>query len=339
MKTKYPTVLALIPARSGSKSILDKNIRIFGNRPLLAHSIRHALESVRIERIIVSTNSERYAQIAREYGAETPFLRPAEISGDNATDLEAFTHVVEWLSENEGKVPEILVHLRPTHPIREISDIDAIVDLLLNHPEVDSIRSIAPVRKSPFKMWFMGEDRRLSPVVSTEIPEAWNQPRQKLPKVYMQNACIDVVRSRVILEMKSMTGKTILGYPMNYNFDIDTEAEWLAAERFYLSHTIDRKKTKTYCFDIDGVIASIVPDLRYDLSRPIRETIEKINRLYDHGNEIVLFTARGTKTGTDWKKTTKNQMRAWGVKYHRLIFGKPAADFYIDDKCIHINDL
>jgi len=114
-----PTALALIPARSGSKSLPHKNVREFAGKPLLAHSIDHALAARTIGRVIVSTDSEHYAAIAREYGAETPFLRPAELATDHATDLVVFQHALAWLREHEDWEPDIVVHLRPTYPRRD----------------------------------------------------------------------------------------------------------------------------------------------------------------------------------------------------------------------------
>ena len=97
--------------------------------------------------------------------------------------------------------------------------------------------------------------------------------------------------------------------------------------------------SKTFCFDIDGVIATITPNLQYALAEPITETITIINKLYEQGHTIVLFTARGSATGIDWTWKTGCQMQEWGVKYHRLLFTKPAADYYIDDKLISVKEL
>jgi trehalose-6-phosphatase len=101
-----------------------------------------------------------------------------------------------------------------------------------------------------------------------------------------------------------------------------------------MSDTGSARQSRTFCFDIDGVIATITPGNQYDLAQPQPRTIQLINRLYEQGHEIILFTARGTKTGIDWKELTRRQMAEWGVCYHTLLFGKPAADFYIDDKFI-----
>lgn len=217
-----PTVLALIPARSGSKALVDKNIRPVAGKPMLVHSIEHAKASRLIDRVIVSTDSSAYAEIARAAGAEVPFLRPAEISQDHSTDLEAFTHALTWLKDNEGNVPDIVVQLRPTSPHRSVKDIDAMIQILIDHPEIDSVRSVAKAPAPPFKMWFLGKDNILEPVVKTSIKDAHNLPRQALPQAYLQNACIDAVRTSVILEKKSMTGDRIYGYVMEDDFDIDT---------------------------------------------------------------------------------------------------------------------
>lgn len=224
-------VLALIPARKGSKAIRDKNIRMMAGKPLMAWSIGHALAAHRVTRTIVSTDSAEYAAIAREYGAETPFLRPEHISRDLSTDLELFEHALTWLDAHESYRPDICVHLRPTHPVRTPADIDVMVDILIAHPELDAVRSVVPAPETPFKMWFRDSSGLLSPVVQTDIPEAANQPRQALPPTYLQNASIDVVRPRVILEQRSMTGTRVHGYIMDAMYDVDDETQLARAAR------------------------------------------------------------------------------------------------------------
>ena len=220
-----PRVVAVIPARGGSKRVPRKNLRIVGGKPLVAWSIEQALSASSIARTIVTTDDEEIATVARACGADVPFLRPAAIAGDASTDLEAFTHLLEWLREHEGTVPDVCVHLRPTYPLRRVSDIDAMVRLLVERPEIDAVRSIAVSDETPFKMWFRDEAGRLAPVVTSSLVDPWNMPRQQLPVTYIQNASIDVVWSRVILERRSMTGRAIHGYVMDANFDIDTEAD------------------------------------------------------------------------------------------------------------------
>lgn len=221
-------VLAIIPARSGSKSVVDKNIRNIAGKPMIAYSIEHGLKAECIDRVIVSTDSEKYADISREYGAEVPFIRPAEYATDTSLDIDVFRHALTFLKESEGYEPELVVQLRPTYPIRRISDIEAMVKYMKEHPDVDSMRCIAPAKEIAYKMWFKDDDGMLSPIM-TDIPECYNMPRQQLPKIYYQNACIDVVRAKVILEQNSMSGKKIAGYEMDENFDIDTEEEFKRA--------------------------------------------------------------------------------------------------------------
>lgn len=227
-------VLAIIPARSGSKSVKDKNIRMMNGKPMLAYSIEHALSSEKINRVIVSTDSERYGAIALKYGAEVPFLRPAEISGDTSLDIEVFEHALNFLKDKESYVPDVVVQLRPTYPIRNTEDIDRMVQMLADDLTIDSVRCIVPAKEVAYKMWRLGDDGIITPLL-TDIPEAYNMPRQQLPKIYYQNACIDVVRTKVITQQHSMSGKRIKGYIMEHNFDIDTEEEFLNAEKYLAS--------------------------------------------------------------------------------------------------------
>ena len=331
---KMGQVLAIIPARSGSKSVKDKNIRLIDGKPMIAYSIEHAQKAECIDRVIVSTDSEEYAAIAREYGAETPFLRPAEYATDTALDFDVFLHALTYLEQEEGYIPDLVVQLRPTYPIRRVEDIEAMVHYMMEHQDVDSMRCIAPAKEVAYKMWHKDTQGMLSPIMK-EIPECYNMPRQQLPKVYYQNACIDVVRTEVITKRPSMSGERIAGYEMSDNFDIDTEEEFQKAEEYIkISHG-----NKTFVFDIDGVIAQLQKDLDYALSEPNGRMIGIINKLYDYGNKIVLFTARGYVTGKDWSQVTREQMQRWGVKYHELKFGKPNADYYVDDKMLSLERL
>ena len=230
-------VLAIIPARSGSKSVKDKNIRMINGKPMMAYSIGHALQAECIDRVIVSTDSGKYAQIAKEHGAEVPFLRPAEYATDMALDIDVFEHTLRYLEENEGYMPELVVQLRPTYPVRKISGIENMVKYMRDNPNIDSIRCIAPAKEIAYKMWFKDENNMLRPVM-TDIPECYNMPRQQLPKIYYQNACIDVVRAEVVLKQHSMSGRKIAGYEMDENFDIDTEEEFLEAEKYITRHNL-----------------------------------------------------------------------------------------------------
>lgn len=327
-------ILAIIPARSGSKSVPHKNIRPIADKPMLAYSIDHAQKSKYINRIILSTDSPQYAEIGKRYGAEVPFLRPEEYALDDSLDIDVFYHCLTFLAKEENYISDIVVQLRPTYPIREINDIDNMIEILMSHPDADSVRSIAPAKELAYKMWFKNEEGFISPIMK-DIPEAYNMPRQKLPSIYYQNACIDVTRGRTILEQHSMTGSVIMGYEMKKNYDIDTEEEFKNAEEYLKIISGDKR----FVFDIDGVIALKEPGNNYSLAKPNQEMIEVINKLYHMGNYIVLFTARGYVTGINWSDITEKQLKDWKVCYHELHFGKPNADFYVDDKMIDMNKL
>jgi len=327
-------IITIIPARSGSKSIPDKNIQSLNGKPLIAYTIGHSLKSKYIQRTIVSTDSEYYSLIAQSFNAEVPFLRPPEIATDLSTDLEVFEHAIQWLIQNENYLPDIIVHLRPTTPIRDISDLDGMIELLINNPDADSVRSVVKNPETVYKMWFLNNEGYLSPAVKDgQFIEPYNMPRQALPQSYLQNASIDVTRSTTILQKKSMSGDKILGYIMEKNYDIDHRSQLNEIK------IIECKKINTFVFDIDGVIAQITPENNYAISKPNHEVIKKINELYSAGHYIILFTARGSKTGINWIEVTKKQMREWGVNFHELKFGKPAADYYVDDRMLSINDI
>lgn len=326
-------IVAVIPARSGSKSVVHKNIRVIDGKPMLAHSIEHAKASKYINRIIVSTDSEEYAEIARRFGAETPFIRPEEISRDESLDIEVFEHLLEFL-KGEGYEPDILVQLRPTYPYRNVEDIDRMIEMMMEDENADSVRSVMENEVVPHKMWYLGKDGEMKPLLN-DIEEAYNMPRQKLPKTYYQNGNVDILKPTNITKYHSMTGKNIKGYVMDGMLDIDTEQDYKRVNDYMQI----MRGNKTFVFDIDGVIATLRESLDYDQAGPNDKMIRIVNKLYDLGNRIVLFTARGYVTKIDWRAVTEKQMNAWGVKYHELHMGKPNADYYVDDKFLDMEFL
>ena len=226
-------ILALIPARGGSKSIPHKNIRPLAGIPLLAYSIAAAKQSKLVTRTIVSTDDDEIAGIARGYGAETPFLRPAEFAQDNSLDFPVFTHVLGWLKDNEGYQPDILLQLRPTSPIRPPDCVDQAIQILLEHPEADSVRGVIPSGQNPFKMWKITEQGHMTPLLSLPgILEPYNAPRQVLPQTYWQTGHIDAIRLSTILNKGSLSGDVIYPLPIDprYAIDIDTLRDWQRAE-------------------------------------------------------------------------------------------------------------
>jgi YrbI family 3-deoxy-D-manno-octulosonate 8-phosphate phosphatase len=229
-----PEVLAIIPARGGSKGIPRKNIRPFAGYPLVAYSIAAGLQSETVTRVIVTTDGEEIAEVARQFGAETPYLRPAELAGDRTLDLPVFQHALTWLAEHEDYHPDVVVHLRPTTPLRPPDLVDRAVRILLDHPEADSVRAITPAHQIPFKMWLMeDENKPIRPLMTVPgIDEPYNAPRQTLPSAYFHNGLIDIIRTRTILKMNSMSGKTILPvmFDPGYDIDLDTPNDWRRAE-------------------------------------------------------------------------------------------------------------
>jgi N-acylneuraminate cytidylyltransferase len=230
---KKPEVLAIIPARGGSKSIPRKNILDFAGHPLMAYSIAAGLQAERVTRTIVSTDDEEIAEVARKYGAEVPFTRPAEHAQDDTLDLPVFQHALGWMAENEDYHPDVVVQLRPTSPVRPPDCVDNAVRLLLENPEADSVRGVVTSGQNPYKMWRIDADGRMKPLLSVEgLAEPYNAPRQELPQTYWQTGHIDAIRPGTILEKGVMSGDVILPLVIDirYTVDIDTPRDWERAE-------------------------------------------------------------------------------------------------------------
>lgn len=222
-------VLALIPARGGSKGLPRKNVLPLAGRPLIAHSIQHALDAQTITRTVVSTDDVEIAAAARSAGAEVPFIRPPELAGDLSTDLEVFRHALETLA-GEGYEPELVVHLRPTNPLRRAGRIDEAVALLAADPEADSLRSVSKPTQTPYKMWRL-QGSYLVPLLPLPGVEAVNMPRQALPEVWSHDGYVDVVRPRTVLELGSMTGARVLPFYVDEPVvDVDSADDLRRAE-------------------------------------------------------------------------------------------------------------
>jgi CMP-N-acetylneuraminic acid synthetase len=228
-------VLAIIPARGGSKSIPGKNIKAFAGYPLIAFSIAAGLAAKTVSRVIVSTDDEQIAEISRSYGAEIPFLRPEELARDETPDLPVFQHALEWLKTNEGYQPAIVVQLRPTSPFRRTQHIDQAVEKLSAKPAADSIRTVCIPFQNPFKMWRMAADGFMQPLIPTDLAEPYNLPRQVLPEVYWQTGYVDAAWTKIFTEKNSMTGERILPLVIGAEewIDIDSADDWERAERLF----------------------------------------------------------------------------------------------------------
>ena len=219
-------IVAIVPARSGSKGIVNKNIMPVAGHPLIAWSIAAARLCKHIDRVIVSTDSEEYAAVARKYGAEVPFLRPAVISTDTAQDIGFLMHALLWLAEHEGRVPSLIVHLRPTSPDRDPSIMDQAIEKFLEHPEATSLCSAHEVAHPPCKYFTLNADGTFSGLMGEEF---MSLPRQQCPNAYQGNGYIDILRSKQILESGKLYGLKRLAFFSPQCFDIDDKTDLMAA--------------------------------------------------------------------------------------------------------------
>ena len=297
-------VLAIVPARGGSRSIPGKNIRPFGAHPLLAYSIAAGQQAKSVNRVIVSTDDEAIAEVAQRYGAEIPFLRPKALAQDDTLDLPVFQHALEWLEREQAYRPQVVVQLRPTSPLRPPDCLDQAIRILLEHPEADSVRGVVPAGQNPYKMWRL-EGERLQPLLDSPA-QAYNMPRQKLPQTYWQTGHVDAIRAKTIQSKGSMTGEVI--YPLlldpRYTVDIDNLTDWARAERLLASGELDivhpgraprrmPESVRLLVLDFDGVLT----DDRVWVSEEGLESVAAhrgdgygIARLKEHGVEVVVIS-------------------------------------------------
>ena len=240
MTLEIVEVLAIVPARGGSKSIPRKNLRLLAGIPLLAWSVAAAVASRRVGRVIVSTDDAEMRDVAVASGAEVPFLRPAALAADETPDLPVFLHVLEWLEREEGYRPSIVVQLRPTSPLRPPHLVDAAIDALVSRPGAHSARTVCAPAQSPYKMW-RERGGWLRPLLGDAGPEAYNRPRQILPQTLWQTGHVDAIQRETILRRRSMTGTRVVPVLVEaeYAIDIDTFDQWAAAEWLLASGRIE----------------------------------------------------------------------------------------------------
>tara|TARA_B000000437_G_scaffold181902_1_gene138091 strand:- start:32 stop:703 length:672 start_codon:yes stop_codon:yes gene_type:complete len=213
---------AIIPARGGSKGIPRKNIKMFKDKPLIAHSILQAQEARIFQKIIVSTDDDEIAEVARSYRA-TILMRPKELAGDLSRDYEFMKHAVENFPECD-----IWCQLRPTFPLRNVKDIT--LALTNFKPAYSSLRSVVETEHSVYKTYFILNGDLRPTIVHDTVDESYNAPRQILPKSYQHNGCIDIVKKETIQNEKSITGSKIQPYFMTQTGDIDTIEQWKETE-------------------------------------------------------------------------------------------------------------
>ena len=219
-------VVAVIPARGGSKGIPRKNLISVLGKPLIYWSIKTALESNKIDRVIVSTDDNEIATVAKDCGAEVPFIRPSEFAEDSSLDIDVFRHLIDWYEHSKIKLPYCFVHLRPTGPARCLKDINHAVSLFLETSNLDSLRSVCLAEQTPYKMWLIEDSRLVSVANDPGISEFHSQPRQRLPKVFWQNGYIDIIKPSTILSFNSMVGINSFPFVCSSKVkDIDYESD------------------------------------------------------------------------------------------------------------------
>lgn len=231
-------ILAVIPARGGSKGIPKKNIIDLGGKPLIAYSIEVAKKSSLINRVIVTTDNDEIAAVAKKNGAETPFIRPAELARDDTSPEPVLRHTLEYLKENENYKPDIIVWLEPPFPFRTADEVDEAIRLFRDDPEADSLRAVCKPFQNPFKMW-VKTDKYLKPLINEKGKAYHSGPRQKCKEVYWQNGHIYLLRYDTIMKKGNFHGDKILPYILEEDrfIDIDSEND-LKLARILLKHNL-----------------------------------------------------------------------------------------------------
>lgn len=235
-------ILALIPARGGSKGIPGKNLRLLAGKPLVAHAIEQAEQSTVVSRIIVSTDDIGIAEAAKKAGAEVPFMRPRELAEDNTPTLPVVRHALQWLMQHEKYRPDVVVLLQPTSPLRRAEHIDQGVRLLLE-TKADSVVSLCEAEHSPYWMKVLDEKGKVKPFIESEdeYPR-----RQDLPIVYRLNGAIYATWCNIIAEKNKMLGDDIRALVMTRedSVDIDDEIDFLLAELLLVKRRQEGEKCK-----------------------------------------------------------------------------------------------
>lgn len=234
-----PSAIALIGARSGSERVPGKNIRPLAGHPLLAYAVATARQAGVFDRVLVSTDSEEIAEVARAYGADVPFLRPAEYATSTSPDIE-------WIAWTLGRLPEqydLFAIVRATNPFRGPDVIRRGLEQLLATPEADSIRAVEPVKQHPGKMWTLDDDgRTMRPLLDqAHLDVAWHAGQyQALPLVYSQNSALEIAWTRVVAETGTREGRVLAPFLTAglEGFNVDDEDDWERAERLIVAERV-----------------------------------------------------------------------------------------------------
>jgi CMP-N,N'-diacetyllegionaminic acid synthase len=224
--------VAFVPARSGSQRVPGKNVRPLAGHPLLAYAIETARQSGVFERVVVSTDSEAIADVARWYGADVPFLRPVEYATATSPDVEWLAFTLQGLDESY----DLFAIVRATNPFRGPETVRRGLEQLLQTPEADSLRAVELVKQHPGKMWVLAEDgRTMAPLLDqAQLPVAWHAGQyQALPPIYSQNSALEIAWTRVVSETGTREGRVVAPFLTegHEGFNVDDEEDWERAER------------------------------------------------------------------------------------------------------------
>jgi N-acylneuraminate cytidylyltransferase len=237
MAEKQPSIIALIPARAGSKRVPDKNIRPLAGHPLIAYTISAALQSEIFSAVLVSTDSQSYADIAKYYGAEVPYLRPAKLGGDHSPDIDWVDHILNRLQQDRREYACFSI-LRPTSPFRLPETIQRAWSAFNREKGVDSLRAVEKCKQHPGKMWVVRGNRMVPLLPLTPAEQPWHSSQyQSLPEVYAQNASLEIAWSRVVFKGRTIAGNVLMPFfTENYEgFDVNSAYDWDLAEHLVKS--------------------------------------------------------------------------------------------------------
>lgn len=200
----------MIPARGNSKGIKNKNIVKINKKELICYTINFSKKLKSVSKVIVSTDAQRILKIAKKNGAHVPFIRPAKFAKDYSSDLDVFTHYINWLKKKKLSIPELIIHLRPTTPFRSLDIVNKAIKIMIKNKRISCLRSMKKSDFSPYKMWRINQTGKAIPVIKSK-KELHSQARQKAPLTYNHIGFVDILRVKKTILKKTMTGDFV--YP------------------------------------------------------------------------------------------------------------------------------
>jgi len=326
--------IAFIPVRGGSKSIPLKNIKILAGKPLVFWVANAASKAEFIDKVVVATDDARIKTAVESMNL--PKVCVFDRDAENATDTASTESVIlEFIGDSNLNPDDNIFLIQATSPLLQADMID---DMFQKFMQSGKDSALSAVRN---KRFFWNEDG-----ISLNYDVNHRPRRQDFLGCLMENGAVYINSVKNISNSKCRLSGTVFVYemPEQMGLELDEPIDWIIMELLLAGTQVKHSVTsKTFCFDIDGVIGekSDVKDMggSYANNTANKEIIRICNKLYDNGNKIVLYTARGSNSGMDWSEITQKQLKSWGLKYHELHFGKPAADFYIDDKMLALSQL